>query len=122
MKANLTQWLKKARKGYLSLQDWYAENPEPFRLEVDNHFTLYFTKANDTETNVSITYDGRRAYEWIHFIDVTLDDLVVPTFGIEELVDQAEQEASLLKKQGKIASYSIGVYHLLRQKAKRVLQ
>lgn len=115
MKANMSQWLSKARGGHSSLADWFSNNVEPFRLEIDNRFTFYFIKKNEKETIVSITYDGRRAYEWHNCIDFTLDDFVLPTNGIEKLVDEAERKASELKKAGLIQSYPTEVYNILWQ-------
>ena len=115
MKANMTQWLSKTRGGHKTLQEWYDKNVEPFRLEIDNRFVFYFAKKSEDETIVSITFDGRRAYEWYGFIDVTLDDFVLPTKGIEKLVDEAEKEASRRKVAGLIRSYPTEVYHILYQ-------
>ena len=120
MKANLSEWLSKARGHRTSLLKWFENNPEPFRLEIDNRYVLYFSRLTDEEALVSILFDGRRAYEWSHFIDVTLDDLILPIKGIEALVDSAEKEASLKKKEGKVSSYPIEVYHIL-EKASRKL-
>jgi hypothetical protein len=120
MKANLSEWLSKARGHRTSLLKWFESNPEPFRLEIDNRYVLYFSRLTEDEALVSILFDGRRAYEWSHFIDVTLDDLILPIKGIEALVDSAEREASLKKKEGKVPSYPLEVYHIL-EKASRTL-
>jgi hypothetical protein len=105
----------KVRGGHKSLREWHARNIEPFRLMVDNSYTLYFGQKNEKETIVSFRFDNGKAYDKSQYGSIGLDDFVVLTDGIEEIVDDAETKASEMKRKDPTISYPINVYYLIKK-------